>query len=201
MSVGAYADCNVVNAPRPATHIGDGQWYDFAHVYQTLSNGDVVKAVPIPRYTNDSESYYRCGSVYSAILSSCDEPEATLALLNYTLRVGMRYMSDYSLGLYKCNYEGIRGACDYSKRWKQTFAKILEDRYQKFSDLEAWDQELYNKCRQDILKADHLWMGYTFPMPASIFPEDTPKPPETALQDLADMTELWTNEYNSLYVN
>jgi len=198
-AVGDYTDCNFVAASRPATHIGDVQWYDFAHVYQKLSNGDIINAIPIPRYTDDSESYYRYNTVYSSILSSCDEPEATLSLLNYTLRVGMRYMSDYSLGLYKCNYEGIRGACAYSQGWKENLTKIVADRQAKFDALEAWDQELYKKFQYDILHADHPWTGYTFPVATSIYLPDTPKPPETALQILAERNQLWIDEYNNLY--
>ena len=200
-AIGSYVDCNVATTPRPATHMGDAEWYNFEHLYQELVNGDIINCVPVPRYKNDSESYYQHTTVYSSILTSCDEPEATAALLCYTLRVGMRYMSDFSLGLYKCNYEGIRGACKYSYQWKQNFKQICADRQEAFDALEEWDQELYEKLQYEVLNADNHKIGLTIPGATSIFnmPESNSMPPASSLPIIAQKVDAFVNEYNNLY--
>ena len=199
---GAYADCTIATNPRPAVHSGDAEWYNFEHLNQTLLNGDVIEVIPNPKYTNDSESYYAHTPVYSSILSSCDEPEATLALLNYTLRVGMRYISDFSLGLFKCNYEGIRGASKYAYGWKQNFKEIVAERQEKFDSLEDWNQELYEKLQYDVLNADNHWFMKYYPnMPLDGGSEGSKLPPASSLPILAARQEAWINEYNELYAN
>jgi len=203
-TIGAYVDSNVATYPRPATHMGDAEWYNFEHLNQTLVNGDVIEVIPVPKYKNDAESWYQHTQVYTSILTSCDEPEATVSLINYMLRVGMRYMSDFSLGLYKCNYEGIRGACKYSYGWKQNFAQIVADRQTKFEELEEWDQEMYEKFQYDILNADNHTFRMDFPgqtgTQASIHSDDSKLPPASSLPNIATREEAWINEYNNLYV-
>lgn len=166
-AVGAYADCTIASNPRPATHLGDAEWYNFQHLNQELVNGDIVEVIPMPKYTNDSESYYQHTLAYSSILSSCDEPEAALSLLNYILRVGMRYMSDFSLSLYKCNYEGIRGASQYAAGWKKNFTEIVADRQEEFDALTSWDQELFEMLQAALPAAPLL----------AAPPPETPPPP------------------------
>ena len=200
-SVGAYVDSNVATTPRPATDMRDGEWYNFEHLYEELVNGDIIKAIPVPRFTNTSDRYYQHTPVYSSILTSCDEPEATLSLLNYTLRVGMRYMSDFSLGLYKCNYEGIRGACKYSYQWKQNFQQIVADRQETFDALENWDQEMYEKFQADILNAEHHYGSFAFPGYTNLLniSEANTMPPASSLPIITQKFESWINEYNNLY--
>jgi len=199
-SLGAYVDCNVATTPRPATHMSDAEWYNFEHLYQELVNGDIINCVPVPRFTNTSDRYYQHTPVYSSILTSCDENEAALSLLNYTLRVGMRYMSDFSLGLYKCNYEGIRGACKYSYGWKQNFEQIVADRKAKFDELEEWDQELYDMLQSDVLNAEHHMLMMSFPGHVGLLniKEASSMPPASSLPTIVQKAEAWINEYNNL---
>ena len=204
-ALGSYADCTIATTPRPALHMGDAEWYNFEHLNQTLVNGDLVECVPVPKFTNESESWYSHTIVYSSILTSCDESEATLSLLNYILRVGMRYISDFSLGLYKCNYEGIRGACKYSYQWKQNFKQIVADRQEAFDALEDWDQELYEKMQYEVLNADNHRIGLNIPgQPdngSTLGSEATSMPPASSLPVIAAREEAWINEYNNLYAN
>jgi len=197
-----YADCTIATSPRPATHMGDAEWYNFEHLNQTLVNGDLIEVVPIPDYTGDKDTYYWHTMVYSSILTSCDEPEATLSLLNYVLRVGMRYMSDFSLGLYKCNYEGIRGASKYSYGWKQNFEQIVADRKAKFDELEDWNQELYEKLQYEVLNATHHFSAQIYPGQVGNVCSDTEvrtMPPASSLPLIIAREEAWINEYNNLY--
>jgi len=203
-SYGSYADCTIATTPRPATHMGDAEWYNFQHLNQTLVNGDQIEVCPMPMYKNDSDYCYTHTPVYSSILASCDEPEATLALLNYTLRVGMRYMSDFSLGLFKCNYEGIRGASKYAYGWKQNFKQIVADRQEEFDNLEDWNQELYEILQTSVLTADHhhgaaSYTGFKDAGTSSLVKEVTTLPPASALPIIAQRHEAAVNTYNSLY--
>jgi len=198
-ALGAYANCDIATSPRPAVHMGDAEWYNFEHLNKTLVNGDQIEVIAPPKYTNNSESYYAHTPVYSSILTSCDEPEATLALLNYTLRVGMRYMSDFSLGLYKCNYEGIRGASNYAYGWKENFKQIVADRQEKFNELEDWNQELYEKMQNDVLNADHHWFQRYYPGQVASGSEASTLPPASSLPILAQREKTWINEYNAMY--
>ncbi len=201
-ATGSYADAYISTSPRPATSIGDAEWYNFEHLHRELANGDIVQVVPVPKYTNDSESFYSHTIVYSSIMSTCDEPEAALSLINYTLRVGMRYMSDFSLGLYKCNYEGIRGASQYAHGWKQNFEQIVADRQAAFDELTEWDQELYQKLQNYVLNADVHLTSLTYPDADGngvYNNEAETMPPASAMPIIANREEAWMQVYNEKY--
>jgi hypothetical protein len=198
-SEGKYLPAYVTVTPRPATSIGDGEWYNFEQIHRALENGDVIEAIPLPKYTNDSESFYLHDIVYSAILSSCDEPEATLSLIHYILRVGMRYMSDYSLGQYKCNYQGIRGASEYAADWKARFDKIIAERMTQFDKLTDWDPELQLKTMDYLLKADVHYTDYSYPGEGG---DATVSHVITypTIDQIADREEKWIKVFNEFYV-
>lgn len=200
-SSGKYNHCYIATSPRPATSMGDAEWYNFEHLHRELNSGDVIQVVPVPKYTNESESFFQHTPVYSSILTSCDEPEATLALLQYTLRVGMRYISDYSLGLYKCNYEGIRGASDYSLGWKQKFAKVVADRQADFDALTDWDHELYLKMQDYVLNAQKHFITYTLPdfSGGAILPPYTNRPPKIDISEVIESEEELARKFNEQY--
>ena len=197
---GPYKPAYLLSADKrlAATSIGEAYWYDFAHMHRVLDNGDVVKAIPVPKYTNESESFYQYTTVYSSILYTCDEPEATVALMNYILRVGMRYMSDYSLGLYKCNYQGIRGASEYSADWKARFDKIIAERMTQFDKLTDWDQEFYNEIVSYLQNADVHYTDHSYPGEGSDTTiEHTITYP--TVDQVADREEKWIKVFNELY--
>jgi len=202
-STGTYAACYTATSPRPAMSLGDCEWYNFEHLYRELVNGDIVKVVPAPKYTADDEQYYQHTLVHMAPMKSCDENEATIALMNYILRVGMRYMSDFSLGLYKCNYEGIRGASKFAHDWKQNFEKIVADRQEAFDNLEGWDQEMYQKMQDAVLSGDTVhYVSLTFPNmvgEATKNGEQTTMPPASSMPIIATREEGWIAEYNNLF--
>jgi hypothetical protein len=188
---------------RPATAFENVSWYDYADMHQVLENGDVIEAVPVPKFSNDSVSFYNHDTAYSAILSSCDEPEAALALLNYILRVGMRYMSDYSLGLYKCNYEGIRGATAYSQAWKNKITDMIAQRQAEFDKLTDWDHERYLKTQTYILGAERQFPTCKYPAEWSVNPRPADPNltiPPTSVEYFIILEKAWIEVYNELYV-
>ena len=203
-STGTYATAYVETDPRPATSFGDAEWYNFEHLNRELKNGHRIEVIPLPKYTNDDKQYYSHTLVYSSIMSSCDEREATCALINYMLRVGMRYMSDFSLGLYKCNYEGIRGASKYSYGWMKNFEQIVADRQAAFDELgDYWDQELYQKM-QDAVLSDNTYHYTSLSFPDQdgngVFNnESNQMPPASSMPIIATREEAWIQKYNELY--
>ena len=139
---------------------------------------------------------------YMSIFSTCDEPEATLDLITYILRVGMRYMSDYSCGLYKCEYEGIRGASVYSKGWKENFAQTVADKQAELDSIKAdgiWDDEYVSKLMNDIASTSGFiirrYAGATKPSGTKDLP------PASQLPIIVANQNAWISKYNNLYAN
>lgn len=199
---GKYATCYITSSPRPATSCGDAEWYNFDHLNRTIANGDNIQTIPLPAYdTSATVRYAQYSQNFMSVFSSCDETEATLALMAYILRVGMRYMSDYSLGLYDCKYEGMRGASVYSKGWKENFAITVADRQEQFDEIDNWDQECYDKMIKDISSAKG-YIGRNYAGGTAYKAPDTEGlPPASSLPLIAQAYEAWVSTYNDLYAN
>ncbi len=191
--------CTITTTPRPGTHIGDTEWYNFQHLIQTNDAGEVIRKVPMPVYSNDDPQRYTILTQQSlSMMSSCDELEATLSLICYMMKVGMRYMSDLSCGLYKCTYEGMRGASSYSKDYLIRLAEIIEERREEFAELEDWDQATYEKMVNDVLQSDTI-VRRRYTGDESLASELSTMPPASALPIAAQKQKAWIAKYNSLY--
>ena len=199
--LGTYSDCNIATSPRPGTHIGDAEWYNFEHLNQTIANGDVIETIMIPTYTGSYDTeYVQFTPNFMSIFTTCDENEAALSLLTYILRVGMRYMSEYSCGLFGCSYEGIRGVTEYSLGWRQNFQDVCEERLENFEALEDWDQELWDMMYEDILTCKPkipMW----YPDLGTSSGDTSELPPASKLPIILADTEAFVDAYNSMYVN
>ncbi len=193
--------CTITTTPRPGTHLGDTEWYNFQSMYQTNDLGEVIRAVPVPVYSKENPVRWTQFTEHTmSMMSSCDEEEATMALICYILKVGMRtWMSDYSCGLYKCSYEGLRGASEYSKAWMELFEEGLEERRAEFAEIPDWDQETYAKMVNEVLSAPNYvqkrYTGMTFGFGDSI----STMPPASSLPIVAQSENAWISKYNSLY--
>ncbi len=192
--------CKIATTPRPAMYTGDCEWYNFEHLYEEIVNGDIIEVVPVPAFSPETATTGYT-TQYMSIMSSCDEPEAVMSLISYMLKVGMRYMSDFSVGLYECTYEGMRGASEYSKAWKENFADICADRREAFAEIEDWDQECYEKTVKEIFSRTPKG-GRRYPGDNNTEAGDTSAmPPASAIPLLAAAQEGWIAKYNSLYAN
>ncbi len=200
--IGTFGTCEVATTPRPGTSQGDGEWYNFKHLNQTLVNGDVIEALPLPDYDPENPFATIYTTAAMAIISTCDEPEATLSLMTYILRVGMRYMAEYSCGLFGSNYEGIRGASDYSYGWKVNFYNECVERQEEFDNLTDWNQDLYDKMMEDLI-ASKGRIGRSYAgAPAGKSVETWKElPPASALPVIAAEADAWIQTYNDLYAN
>ena len=192
--------CTLTTTPRPGTHIGDTEWYNYHSMYRENDLGEVIRAVPMPVFSNeDPQRFNVLTSQTTFMMSSCDEVEATFSLLCYIMKVGMRYMSDFSCGLYKCTYEGLRGASDFSKAYLIELAKIVKERGEEFAAIEDWDQELYKKMIADVLKADPI-TNRDYSIKKNIPKTDT-LPPASATPLILEAQKAYMAQYNSLYIN
>ena len=193
-------ECTISTTPRPGTHMGDAEWYNFRHMYQVNAIGDVIRTIPMPVYSKENPIRWTQFTEHTAsLIASCDEEEATMALLSYILKVGMRtWMSDYSCGLYECSYEGMRGASSYSKDWLELFKEALEERRAEFAEIDAWDQKTFAKMVQEVLTAPayvqkrYTGMKFGFDAIGSM-------PTASALPVAEAAENAWITKYNSLY--
>ncbi len=194
--------CKITTTPRPGTHLGDTEWYNFHSMYQVNDLGEVIRAIPVPVYSKENPVRWTQFTEHvMSMMATCDEEEATMALICYILKVGMRtWMSDYSCGLYKCTYEGLRGASEYSKAYLERFNEGLEERRAEFAEVPDWDQETFVKMVDEVLTAQAYvqkrYTGMTFGYGDSI----STMPPASSLPIIAAAKNSWISKYNSLYI-
>lgn len=195
-----YYTCKTSATPRPSAQFADAEWYNFEHLYSVLDNGDVIECLPNPVFSTEQPTRVTNHTVrYMAMLNSCDENEAAFALYCYMLKVGMRYISDFSVGLYECTYDGIQGASDYSKAWMKQFKKVLQDRRRAFAEIEDWDQEHYLQMVKDLFAPEtrqYIISSYN----VSVDEVKTEGlPPASIIAKQAEAYNAMVTKYNSLY--
>ena len=191
--------CTIVTTPRPATHIGDVEWYNYQHMYRYNDIGEVIRTAPLPIYSKEDPQRFTILTQQSmSIMTSCDEREATMSLICYMMKVGMRYMADFSCGLYKCTYEGMRGASAYSKAYLNRLAEIIEERRAEFYEIEDWDQATYEKMVAEMLKSDTI-VRRRYTGKSNLNSALSQMPPASSLPLAAASQKAWLDKYNSLY--
>lgn len=191
--------CTIVTTPRPATHIGDIEWYNYTHMYRLNELSEEIKTVPLPIYSKEDPQRFTILTQQSmSVMSSCDEREATMALICYMMKVGMRYMSDFSCGLYKCTYEPMRGASEYSKAYLKKLTAIIEERRAEFAEIEDWDQATYEKMVSEMLQSDVI-VRRAYTGEGKLNPALSQMPPASSIPLAAATQKAWITKYNSLY--
>ena len=191
--------CTITTTPRPGTHIGDVEWYNYQHMYRYNDVGEVIRTVPLPVYSNEDPQRFTILTQQSlSIMSSCDEREATMSLICYMMKVGMRYMSDFSCGLYKCTYEGMRGASEFTKDYLVRLAEIIEERRAEFAEIEDWDQASYEKMVAEMLTSDTI-VRRRYTGKQNLNSALSQMPPASSLPLAAETQKAWITKYNALY--
>lgn len=191
--------CKTTATPRAIAQVGDCEWYNFEHLYQFLENGDLILTTTLPAFNDGVCKQYQSVRGIS-LLSSCDEDEAAFDLICYILKVGMRYMADYSVGLYQNDYEGVRGASDFSKGWLKNFQAVCEDRRAKFAEIEDWDQAHFEKMVKMMFAKDNLYVTkvvYSGSEKSKVKTENLT--PESYLPLLSAENAAFCTKYNELY--
>jgi len=189
--------------PMTAMQMGDCEPYNFEHLYQTIPNGNIVEAVPVPAYVNGDTKEQTtvwtdsCGS----LTATCDEREAAIDLLAYLLKVGLKYISDFSLGTVKCDYAGMQGTCELSAQWKTAFAKVCSDRAAAIKKIDGYDAELVAQINEYINNATpYMRRKYVGVDSLTSYAEMYNLPPESAIAAVKAKYQASLDTYNSKYI-
>ena len=204
METGSMIDNNsfvtMSRNPRPGTMCNDAEWYNYSHLLQTISNGDVLEVVPVPCY--DPENPVNPVHIqFMSILTSCDEPEATMSLLSYILKVGQRCMAEWSVGLFECEYEGLRAVTEYGQYFMEYFNDCVVDRTEEFAELEDWDQEFYEIMVKDLQSRKRVYYRHYLPENPVITADVAKLPTASAMPQIEAVFQAYCEKYNSLYAN
>jgi len=193
-----------VTYPMCAMQISDCEPYNFEHMYQSIANGDELEVVPIPEWRGENGetlgmSRLTQSAVYMA--SSCDEREAAVDLLAYLLKCGLKYISDFSLGAVKCDYVGMQGKCDLSKKWMEAFKKVCEDRAAAVKEIENYDEELVAKINT-YLVGEGLAVNYNVSKVAVLsgYAEIINLPPASSIPIIKQKYQAALDAYNDTYI-
>lgn len=194
-----------MDTPRVAMSVGDAEPYNYQHVFSNVENGDELVCVPIPRHSNDDPNYYQMYTVSGmGIFKTCDEVEATMSLMSYILEVGMKYVSDMSLGVVPCDYEGMLGVTEYSKAWKEKFAVVCAERAAGTADLANYDEDymvyLNEYLDSSIPNIGRFYNGVSSWQMGQMDGAGYKLPPASAIAALEPAHQAEVDRYNSLYV-
>ncbi len=191
--------------PAPAMHAGDCEPYNYAHLDKTNSLGERIKAIPQPVSTTEPERVTRISQAFMSIPKNCDESEAVLSLMSYILKCGLKYMEDFSVGLFETEFEGIQGASKYSKDWKEIFDMVVAERKTEFAALD-FDMELYNKTVAALNEGTQVmgreYAGLQNPWIGSgEYKVIRTTPPASSLAVIKQLMQADIDKYNDQYVN
>lgn len=192
-----------VTYPMVAMQSSDCEPYNFEHLYQEIPNGDILEVVPQPLYDGASKNKKETLSFnYDtiAIAASCDEREATMDLIKYILKCGLKYISDFSLGAVKCDYPGIQGASELSKKWKDAFAQVCADRAEAIKEID-FDPTIIELLYENM--ANYTWSAsknFGSDVKAiNKYTEINELPPASSIPAIKDKIQATLDKYNDLY--
>ncbi len=186
----------------------DAEPYNYKHNYQVISNGDMIRTVPVPYYDGDTSTtaddmYVRkITQACCQMLKSCDERDAVVDLMTFVAKCGYKYMSMMSNGDIACEYEGITGKAEQSKAWLEKFTAACEVRAQEIAAIEEYSPELVKKI-DEYYKKCKITQYYTFTGVTEAYRNTSilkVNPPATAVELIKEKYKGEIDKYNSLYV-
>ena len=197
--------------PLAAMEIGSCEQYRFDSVYRTSPNGDVLVAVPLPRWEgeNGQTRQWQQWSRYAVYMGrGCDEREAAFDLLCYVMRCGMKYMSDCSMGAISYEGKGIRGLSRLSKQFKSAFAANLEVRHKNVKRLKFDCVSHMRKLAEHMAGVEEWYTCGAYdcgttaacnPPNALAWPESAQLPADSALAAIREKYETALKDFNALF--
>ena len=197
-----------VKYPMYAMQFSDCEPYNYKHNYNTLSNGDLIRTVPVPYYdgdtstTADDEYWQKVTQACCQMLKSCDEREAVVDLMCYILQCGDKYMSMLSNGDLTSKYEGIKGLTVQSKAWLEKFTAACEVRAAEIATIEDYSPELVKKI-DEYYKKCKITQYYTFTGVTEAYRNTSilqKNPPASAVEQIKEKYKTEIEKYNSLYI-
>lgn len=189
-----------ITSPVFAMQLSECEVYNIDHLYQTLPNGNVLEVVPVPAYKDSNLLQWTQACV--SLAATCDERAAAVDMLSYLLKSGMKYMSDYSLGAVKCDYEGVQGHGSLAAAFVEAFTKLCEKRAGSIKKIDGYDEELIAKIYETFQNAE--WYTYqTYPGVKLLtsYSEITQMRPESAIPVIKPKYEAEIKKYNDMYNN
>ena len=193
-----------VTYPMCAMQLSDCEPYNFEHMYQSIANGDELEVVPIPEWRGENGETLGMSRLTQSVVhmaSSCDEREAAVDLLAYLLKCGLKYISDFSLGAVKCDYVGMQGKCDLSKKWMEAFKKVCDDRAAAVKKIENYDEELVAKINT-YLAGEDLAVNYNVSKVTVLsgYAEIINLPPASSIPIIKQKYQAALDAYNDTYI-
>lgn len=191
--------------PMFAMQLSDCEPYNWQHLYQEIPNGNRLEVVPIPEWRGSNGETLGTSKLTQSCWSmaaSCDEREAVIDLFCYMLKCGLKYVSDYSLGAVACEYEGLKGTSDYSKKVLEALAKINNTRTKKLKNLgNTYDAAYVTKLNKYLEGRGHFVVGaYKDLEPVINYPEVIKMPPESAIPAIQGKYEASLKSYNDTFI-
>ena len=197
-----------VTYPMFAMQLSDCEPYNFEHMFQEIANGNELEVVPVPDWVGKDGQKLSTSKVTQACVSlaaSCDERDAATDCLAYLMKCGLKYISDFSLGDVKCDYPGVLGTCDYSKTWKENFAKVCQKRaadYKEITDAKDYASAHIAKVNEYLDGRDkYIYGTYTKVTILTGFSEITQMPPASSIPAIKQKYQNMLDVYNSTYIN
>lgn len=196
---------NVIK-PMFAMQLSDCEPYNWQHLYQDIPNGQRLEVVPVPEWKGDNGETLGSSRLTQScfhMAASCDEREATVDLMTYILKCGLKYVSDYSLGTVDCEFEGLQGSSDYSKKVVDALAKINATRTKKLKALgDIYDADYVTKMNDYIAKRGHTIAWPNSGVPSLFgYSEITEMPPESSIPAITQKYLNALEAYNKLYLS
>ena len=195
---------NVVS-PMFAMQISDCEPYNWQHLYQDIPNGQRLEVAPIPVWVGkNGETNGKSDLTQSFIhmAASCDEREAVIDMLIYMVKCTKKYVSDYSLGTVACEYEGLQGTSEYSKKVLDGLKKINASRAKQLKALgDIYDAEYVTKLNEYLDKRGYdaiSSFGVTTPIG---YNEITQMEPASSIPAIKGKYENAIAAFNRTYIN
>ena len=191
--------------PMFAMQLSDCEPYNWQHLYQDLPNGNRLEVVPVPEWKGSNGETLGSSKVTQSCWSmaaSCDEREAVIDLFCYMMKCGLKYVSDYSLGTVACEYEGLKGTSDYSKKVLEALDKINNNRTKKLKNLgNAYDSAYVTKLNKYLEGRGHFTDGaYVGIEHLTKYSEIKMMAPESAIPAIKGKYEASLKSYNDTFI-
>ncbi len=189
--------------PNVAMSINDCEVYNFKSTLKFLDNGDVIESCLPPAETKGGTPRLSLTNYNIFIPTGSDAADAATDMICYILKAGMKWLADLSEGLYKTEYKGITGACEYSKVWKELYDDYLWERDDEYSKLkDDYNEDNYAEMLNDYLSMTKVPGRKYTDVSTSVYTQKEmfEAPPATSLSTLGPRLENQLNKYNGLFL-
>ena len=202
--VTGFRSAKDTKSPKVAMTMTDCEPYNFMHHYVEKADGDVIKVAMPPAQTKDTDPRLLATNYNMFIPAGSDAADAAADMIAYICQAGLKWIADHSMGLYETEFEGITGACEYSKAWKELYDDFMWEREDEFALIEdVYDQEYYSNLLDECLSLPKARSSNYANLVTTMYTqkEMIENPPATAISILNARLENSLNKYNELFLS